>query len=92
MRLRHIASGSGRINDYFHWLATMVTTNPPPDEAEGSSGSGYAYAAENIIASPLHQTVEARGTLWCSVYFIFFSQVCMYAAPSFISCVSPYER
>ena len=47
----------------------MATTDQPPDEAEGSSGSGYA--AENIRASPQHQTAEVRGTIWCSVDFFF---------------------
>ena len=43
----------------------MVTTDQPPDEAEGGSGSGYAYAL-SIRASPQHQTAEVRGTIWCS--------------------------
>ena len=50
-----------------NWLATMVTTEQPPDEAEGSSGSGYAYATVNIRDSPQHQTAEFRDTIWCSV-------------------------
>ena len=66
----------------------MVTTNQPPDEADRSSGSGYAYAAENIIASPQYQTAEARGTLWCSVDF-FFSQAHMYAPPHSIPASAP---
>ena len=44
----------------------MVTTDQAPNEAEGSSGSGYA--AENIRASQ-QQTEEVRGTIWCSVDF-----------------------
>lgn len=47
--------GKSPTHDYFNWLATMVTTDQPPDEAEGSSGSAYAYAAETIGASLQHQ-------------------------------------
>ena len=43
----------------------MVTTDQAPNEADGSSGSGYA--AENIRASPQQQTAEVRGTIWYSV-------------------------
>eukprot|EP00731_Ephydatia_muelleri_P016018 Em0009g442a len=39
----------------------MVTTDQPPDEAEGSFGSSYVHAAENFRASPQHQTVDVRG-------------------------------
>ena len=37
---------------------TMVTTDQPPDEAEDSSGSSYAYAAENILE--LRRSIKQR--------------------------------
>ena len=43
----------------------MVTADQPPVEAEGSSGSGYAHAAENFRGSSQHQTSDAGGTIWC---------------------------
>ena len=42
----------------------MVTADQPPVEAEGSSGSGYAHAAENFrgsSASSQHQTLDVGG-------------------------------
>ena len=39
----------------------MVTADQPPVEAEGSSGSGYAHAAENFRGSSQHQTLDVGG-------------------------------
>ena len=46
----------------------MVTADQPPVEAEGSSGSGYAHAADNFRGSSQHQTSDVGGTIWrCTI-------------------------
>ena len=47
----------------------MVTADQPPVEAEGSSGSEYAHAADNFRGSSQHQTSDVGGRYGVDFFF-----------------------